>query len=717
MSTAFRWFVTATAMTEISSAALRPTIAPPSTTPVAGSERIFTKPRVSPLISAFGFAENGHLGDPELAARRERLGLGHADLGDLGVGEDGLRGLVVVEVAVGPRGESHHVLGDLAALHRRDRRQRQTSGDVARGVDVRQVRLAVTVAGDVAVLVDLDARGLAPEALGVGHRADAQQGVRSVDGPTVVAGDEDLVVVATHRDRARALQQLDAPAQELVFQHRRNLGVLVGQHLLAGHDQRDLRPERAEHVRELHAGHTRSDHDEMVGDLGRRVRLAGRQDPFAVDRREVGDARPRPGRQQDRVGFELLGTVLGVGRDGVRAGEPAAYPARGERPATRAGSSLRCGASPPCPRSACAARRRRGSPRLRGPSSARGPARPSALPVATIALLGMQSQRCAAPPTMSRSIIVTSAPIDAATVAAVLPAGPPPMITNRTAMLPGYAPWAAYPDPSMQQLLVDGLTGDQVILAPARALRPDTFRVQSEPVPASVPDLSVLRRQRARDPARGRALRPGRAGHAGLDGARRPQQVPARGRRRARRARGRDLLPRARRRPEPRCRPTRQPTCWSRCVTACASISRRAASTRQAFVNQGKAAGASIEHPHAQLVALDLVPARARVRLDHFTPSAFADDQEHLVADGAVRVWCPRAAATPYTLRLAPADGGARFDEASDEQTRATGVALRDAIARLRTIIGRRGLQRHDRDRARVTTALRSAGGSTSCPA
>ena len=58
----------------------------------------------------------------------------------------------------------------------------------------------------------------------------------------------------------------------------------------------------------------------------------------------------------------------------------------------------------------------------------------SSLPVATMALLGMQSQRCAAPPTMSRSIMVTSAPIDAATVAAVFPAGPPPMITSRTAM-------------------------------------------------------------------------------------------------------------------------------------------------------------------------------------------------------------------------------------------------------------------------------------------
>ena len=97
----------------------------------------------------------------------------------------------------------------------------------------------------------------------------------------------------------------------------------------------------------------------------------------------------------------------------------------------------------------------------------------------------MQSQRCAAPPTMSRSTSVTSAPSDAATVAAVLPAGPPPRITNRTAIRSRLRGSGAYPDRSMQQLLVDELTGDRVILAPARALRPDTFRVHADPLPAS----------------------------------------------------------------------------------------------------------------------------------------------------------------------------------------------------------------------------------------
>src|SRR6185503_1075828 len=52
-------------------------------------------------------------------------------------------------------------------------------------------------------------------------------------------------------------------------------------------------------------------------------------------------------------------------------------------------------------------------------------------PVAIIVFDGMQSQRWAAPPITSRSIIVTSAPKRWAYVAAVLPAGPPPMMTKR----------------------------------------------------------------------------------------------------------------------------------------------------------------------------------------------------------------------------------------------------------------------------------------------
>ena len=53
--------VTAMASTETSSAAWRPTMDPPSTTPVAGSLTIFTKPRLWLSISALGEAEKGTL--------------------------------------------------------------------------------------------------------------------------------------------------------------------------------------------------------------------------------------------------------------------------------------------------------------------------------------------------------------------------------------------------------------------------------------------------------------------------------------------------------------------------------------------------------------------------------------------------------------------------------------------------------------------------------
>jgi hypothetical protein len=51
--------VTATAMTEMSSPACRPTTEPPSTTPVAGSLTIFTNPFVWLSMRALGEPEKG----------------------------------------------------------------------------------------------------------------------------------------------------------------------------------------------------------------------------------------------------------------------------------------------------------------------------------------------------------------------------------------------------------------------------------------------------------------------------------------------------------------------------------------------------------------------------------------------------------------------------------------------------------------------------------
>lgn len=239
----------------------------------------------------------------------------------------------------------------------------------------------------------------------------------------------------------------------------------------------------------------------------------------------------------------------------------------------------------------------------------------------------------------------------------------------------------------MQQLLVDDLTGDRVILAPARALRPDTFRVHAEPLPASdatCPFCLGNEHETPPEVARAGSGAPDTPGWTlrvvpnkfpivgdGVAGAHEVvifspahdadfgalSDLQAADVFFALRDRARFHL-----------------------AQGCRYV--------QAFINQGKAAGASIEHPHAQLVALDLVPPRAQVRLDRFAPAAFATDQDHRVVEGAVVVWCPPASPTPFTVRLALADGGSRFDEAADDEARAVSIVLRDAIASLRRVIG-----------------------------
>ena len=72
--------------------------------------------------------------------------------------------------------------------------------------------------------------------------------------------------------------------EEVVLERRRDLGVLLRQHLLAADDQRDLAAERREHVHELDAGDARADHDEVLGELRRRVGVAGGEHALAVDR-------------------------------------------------------------------------------------------------------------------------------------------------------------------------------------------------------------------------------------------------------------------------------------------------------------------------------------------------------------------------------------------------------------------------------------------------
>ena len=89
----------------------------------------------------------------------------------------------------------------------------------------------------------------------------------------------------------------------------------MGEHLLVTHDECHLRPHRLEHVHELHARHTRTDHDDVLRHDPWRVGVTGREHAFAIDRRPLGNPRTAAGREHHHVGVKgPLGTV-GQGRD------------------------------------------------------------------------------------------------------------------------------------------------------------------------------------------------------------------------------------------------------------------------------------------------------------------------------------------------------------------------------------------------------------------
>jgi UDPglucose--hexose-1-phosphate uridylyltransferase len=116
----------------------------------------------------------------------------------------------------------------------------------------------------------------------------------------------------------------------------------------------------------------------------------------------------------------------------------------------------------------------------------------------------------------------------------------------------------------------------------------------------------------------------------------------------------------------------------------------------QIAINHGRAAGASIEHPHAQLVALDVMPPAVTREVERFETAAHdlvaADLEEGgdalRVVDGPVAAWCPQASSTPYELRLALRAARARFDEANDSDIEAVATVARDALGRLASALG-----------------------------
>ena len=120
----------------------------------------------------------------------------------------------------------------------------------------------------------------------------------------------------------------------------------------------------------------------------------------------------------------------------------------------------------------------------------------------------------------------------------------------------------------------------------------------------------------------------------------------------------------------------------------------------QAIVNHGREAGASLLHPHGQLLGMPFVPGEIAEEEAGFrrfagscvlctTAEAERDSGSRVVldADGVVVV-CPFWSGTPYEMLVVPRTHDRHLAHAAPADVVAVGRALRSALALLRTAIG-----------------------------
>lgn len=118
----------------------------------------------------------------------------------------------------------------------------------------------------------------------------------------------------------------------------------------------------------------------------------------------------------------------------------------------------------------------------------------------------------------------------------------------------------------------------------------------------------------------------------------------------------------------------------------------------QVLVNHGRAAGASIAHPHAQVIALELVPplvreasaraAAARADVVAVDWEASGPQGGRVVDAPGAWAWCPWAAASPYETRITAPDAGPRFEDTPDAALIAVAWVTRDVVAGIGRLLG-----------------------------
>lgn len=120
----------------------------------------------------------------------------------------------------------------------------------------------------------------------------------------------------------------------------------------------------------------------------------------------------------------------------------------------------------------------------------------------------------------------------------------------------------------------------------------------------------------------------------------------------------------------------------------------------QAIVNAGREAGASIEHPHGQLLGIPFVPgeiAEEKRGFDRFDGSCLLCTVAEaeltagfrvVHADDRIVLLCPFWSASPYELLVIPRSHHEHLTDASPKDLVAVGRSIRDGLSRVRNVVG-----------------------------
>jgi UDPglucose--hexose-1-phosphate uridylyltransferase len=109
----------------------------------------------------------------------------------------------------------------------------------------------------------------------------------------------------------------------------------------------------------------------------------------------------------------------------------------------------------------------------------------------------------------------------------------------------------------------------------------------------------------------------------------------------------------------------------------------------QVFVNAEGEAGASIAHPHAQIIGLDFVPPAVVAEFAMIETLGAdplerdwerADRDDLVVVDGPIAAWCPWGTTTPFIVRIAPRATSSRFVDMEAHEVNATARVVRDIL-------------------------------------